>query len=116
MRRGAVLATSLLLLLLGCTHASQQQSNKTSPPVIIWHGMGDSCCNPLSMGWIKNRLEKKLGVYVRSLMVGSGIMDDITKGFLANSNEQVEKVCEKIRRDPKLKNGYNAVGFSQGEV
>ena len=43
-------------------------------------------------------------------------MDDITKGFLANSNEQVEKVCEKIRRDPKLKNGYNAVGFSQGEI
>jgi len=21
-------------------------------PVVLWHGMGDSCCNPLSMGWV----------------------------------------------------------------
>lgn len=76
--------------------------------------MGDSCCNPLSMGWIKNRLEKKLSTYVRSLMVGDGIMDDIKNGFLLNTNKQVDMVCEKIRTDPKLKNGYNAVGFSQG--
>uniref|UniRef100_A0A8C6C0S3 Palmitoyl-protein thioesterase 1 n=1 Tax=Monodon monoceros TaxID=40151 RepID=A0A8C6C0S3_MONMO len=22
-------------------------------PLVIWHGMGDSCCNPLSTGTIK---------------------------------------------------------------
>ena len=26
-------------------------------PVVIWHGMGDSCCNPLSMGRIKEVIE-----------------------------------------------------------
>lgn len=27
---------------------------------------------------------------------------------------QVKQVCEKLASDPKLKNGYNALGFSQG--
>lgn len=27
---------------------------------------------------------------------------------------QVKEVCEKVAADPKLKNGYNALGFSQG--
>ena len=26
-------------------------------PVVIWHGMGDSCCNPASMGRIKQVIE-----------------------------------------------------------
>ena len=39
---------------------------------------------------------------------------DIENGFLLNANTQVEMVCKKIASDPKLKNGYNALGFSQG--
>ena len=35
-------------------------------------------------------------------------------GFFKDVNEQVTMVCEKIASDPKLKNGYNALGFSQG--
>lgn len=31
-----------------------------------------------------------------------------------NVNLQVENVCKQIAVDPKLTNGYNAVGFSQG--
>ena len=31
-----------------------------------------------------------------------------------NVNKQVEMVCQKIATDPKLANGYHAVGFSQG--
>lgn len=29
-------------------------------------------------------------------------------------NEQVAFVCDTIAQDPKLKGGYNAMGFSQG--
>eukprot|EP00112_Aurelia_sp_Birch-Aquarium-sp1_P001002 Seg1097.2 transcript_id=Seg1097.2/GoldUCD/mRNA.D3Y31 product="Palmitoyl-protein thioesterase 1" protein_id=Seg1097.2/GoldUCD/D3Y31 len=85
-------------------------------PIVLWHGMGDSCCNPLSMGSIKRVLEKQVGngVYVKSLMVGSSVMQDIENGFLLNCNTQVEMVCKMIATDPKLKNGYNALGFSQG--
>ncbi|KAJ7387022.1 Palmitoyl-protein thioesterase 1 [Desmophyllum pertusum] len=84
-------------------------------PAVIWHGMGDSCCNPLSMGSIKKMLEEKIpGIYVRSLMIGNNIIEDMENGFLMNANEQIKQVCDKVAADPKLKNGYNALGFSQG--
>ena len=35
--------------------------------MVIWHGMGDSCCNPLSMGRIKQVIEETTGAYVVSL-------------------------------------------------
>ena len=31
-----------------------------------------------------------------------------------NANEQIDNVCAQVKADPKLKNGYNSVGFSQG--
>ncbi|XP_013775536.1 palmitoyl-protein thioesterase 1-like [Limulus polyphemus] len=91
------------------------RAGNTSLPIIIWHGMGDSCCNPLSMGSIKKFLEKNVpGVYVNSLMIGNNIIEDTENGFFMNSNKQVKLVCEKLMSDTKLKNGYNAIGFSQG--
>lgn len=37
---------------------------------------GDSCCNPLSMGSIKDLIEKQIpGVYVHSLEIGSSIVE-----------------------------------------
>jgi len=43
------------------------QAGTVYRPVVIWHGMGDTCCYSFSMGMIKNELEKKLpGVYVYS--------------------------------------------------
>ncbi|ELU18250.1 hypothetical protein CAPTEDRAFT_166676 [Capitella teleta] len=87
----------------------------TTYPLVIWHGMGDSCCNPLSMGSIKSLIEKQIpGIYVNSLMIGSNVVADTLNGFLMNANEQVDEACEKIRSDKQLQNGYNAMGFSQG--
>ncbi|XP_060083382.1 palmitoyl-protein thioesterase 1-like [Ylistrum balloti] len=84
-------------------------------PVVLWHGMGDSCCNPLSMGSIKSLIEKQIkGVYVNSLMIGSNIVTDMENGFLMNANDQVAMACDKIAKDTKLQDGYHAVGFSQG--
>ena len=41
--------------------------------------LGDSCCNPLSMGSIKAMFEKQIqGVYVKSLMIGSNIIEVIS--------------------------------------
>lgn len=31
-------------------------------PVVLWHGMGDSCCNENSIGGIKTRLEDEYGI------------------------------------------------------
>jgi len=87
-------------------------------PVVLWHGMGDSCCNPLSMGYISKLLRTTLGpdLYVHSLMLGNNVVSDTEHGYFSNMNDLVEEACEKVRNDPKLARGYNAVGFSQGAL
>ncbi|XP_036371521.1 palmitoyl-protein thioesterase 1 [Megalops cyprinoides] len=103
-------AGPLLLLVLGSVVGSN-----TTVPLVMWHGMGDSCCNPLSMGAIKKMIEKEVpGVYVLSLMIGKSISEDTENSFFMDVNAQVSFVCDKLARDPKLKGGYNAMGFSQG--
>lgn len=84
-------------------------------PVVLWHGMGDSCCNPLSMGSIKKLIEEQVkGVYVKSLEIGSNVAEDTENGFFMNVNDQIKLVCQQLANDSKLKNGYHAMGFSQG--
>ncbi|KAJ1177930.1 hypothetical protein NDU88_003181 [Pleurodeles waltl] len=84
-------------------------------PLVLWHGMGDSCCNPLSMGSIKKMVEEKIpGIYVLSLEIGKNIAEDMENSFFLNVNKQVAQVCEQLAKDPKLQQGYNAMGFSQG--
>ncbi|XP_028406416.1 palmitoyl-protein thioesterase 1-like [Dendronephthya gigantea] len=93
----------------------ETSADNATIPVVLWHGMGDSCCNPLSMGSIKSMVEKLIpGIYVRSLMIGSNVIEDTENGFLMNVNKQVDMVCQKLLSDDKLKKGYNAMGFSQG--
>lgn len=77
--------------------------------------MGDSCCNPLSLGSIKGLIEKQISkVYVKSLEVGSNVEEDTLNGFFLNVNTQISMVCDMLAKDSKLQNGYNAIGFSQG--
>lgn len=67
------------------------------------------------MGAIKKDIEKTIpGVYVLSLEIGSNIVEDEIGGFIGNVNNQVDYVCKLVKADPNLKNGFNAVGFSQG--
>jgi len=99
----------LSMALIGFAHS------QSPTPLVIWHGMGDCCCNPLSMGSIKSFVEKKVpGIYVRSLMIGPNVEADTENGFFMNVNDQVEEVCAKLKNDSALKNGYHALGFSQG--
>nr|XP_021495154.1 palmitoyl-protein thioesterase 1 [Meriones unguiculatus] len=85
------------------------------PPLVIWHGMGDSCCNPRSMGAIKKMVEKEIpGIYVLPLEIGKNMIEDMENSFFLNVNFQVQTVCEILEKDPKLQQGYNAIGFSQG--
>ncbi|KAG8143078.1 hypothetical protein E2320_000357 [Naja naja] len=111
---GRMLLLAGLLLLGGLDHRSS--GTAAGPvPLVIWHGMGDSCCNPLSMGYIKKIVEEKIpGIYVLSLKIGSSLIDDMENSFFMNVNDQVKKVCDQLSKDPNLQGGYNAMGFSQG--
>ncbi|XP_010789585.1 palmitoyl-protein thioesterase 1-like [Notothenia coriiceps] len=91
------------------------KSDNGTVPLVIWHGMGDSCCNPLSMGAMKKMIEEEIsGIYVLSLMIGKNVVQDTENGFFLNVNEQVSMACSQLAQDPQLKGGYNAMGFSQG--
>ena len=38
--------------------------------------LGDSCCNPLSLGRIQKMIEKEVpGIYVHSIRIGSDIVE-----------------------------------------
>ncbi|XP_014033046.1 palmitoyl-protein thioesterase 1 [Salmo salar] len=101
----------LSLLVLNLVHGS----DNATLPLVMWHGMGDSCCNPLSMGSIKKMIEEAIpGIDVLSLMIGKTVIQDTENGFFMDVNEQVSMVCSQLAQDPKLKDGYNAMGFSQG--
>ncbi|XP_076801328.1 palmitoyl-protein thioesterase 1-like [Clavelina lepadiformis] len=88
---------------------------ETPTPLVIWHGMGDSCCNPFSMGSIIRMVEAQIpGIYTLSLKIGDTTTADIMNGFLKPINEQIEMACSIVKSDENLANGFNAMGFSQG--
>jgi len=47
-------------------------------------------------------------------MIGSNIVADELHGFIGNVNSQVDEVCQALKQDKNLQQGFNAVGFSQG--
>ncbi|KAK4327873.1 hypothetical protein Pmani_001680 [Petrolisthes manimaculis] len=101
----------LLCVLTGNGSTAQDQPT----PLVIWHGMGDTCCFPFSMGRIKELVEQRIpGIYVRSLMIGDNIIADEEHGYFGNLNDHVAQVCDKVANDPELQGGYHAMGFSQG--
>lgn len=105
-----VLYLPALFFLVGC-----QAADNATTPLVIWHGMGDTCCFPFSMGRIKKMVEERIpGIYVRSLMIGDNILADEEHGYFGNVNSQVEEVCQKLTNDSELQGGYHAMGFSQG--
>ncbi|NXW85113.1 PPT1 thioesterase, partial [Alopecoenas beccarii] len=106
----AALRVAVLLLLVLCLRGAA-----AAVPLVIWHGMGDSCCNPMSMGYIKKMVEDKIpGIYVLSLKIGNNMIQDMQNSFFMNVNDQVRDVCGQLAADPRLQGGYNAMGFSQG--
>lgn len=44
----------------------------------------------------------------------SPLLQDTENGFFMDVNAQVSQVCSQLAQDPQLKDGYNAMGFSQG--
>ncbi len=112
-----MLLRSLVSLVLGCTAVAADLMAHT--PVVLWHGMGDTCCLPFSMGNIQKHIESEakergLSVFVHSIRIGSNEAVDEVEGFFGNMNHQVAAVCEQLRQIPALQGGFNAIGFSQG--
>ncbi|EGC30795.1 hypothetical protein DICPUDRAFT_157425 [Dictyostelium purpureum] len=114
------LTLSIILFIFSFINYSLSASSSDATPIrniVIWHGLGDSCCFPFSMGKIKDIIQNQYpGVYVKSIEIGSSIDEDVYNSWFKNVNEQIDMACEMIKADTNLTNGFNAVGFSQGSL
>jgi len=81
-------------------------------PTVTAHGMGDSCFNA-GMKEITTLVGTTLGTYSVCIPTGNRLTDT-TNGFLMTMNENVDVFADKILKDAQLKDGFNCVGFSQG--
>jgi len=77
------------------------------------HGMGDSCFNP-GMKSITEKVGEHVGTYSVCIPTGADQSSDSNNGFFMTMNDNVDVFAKAIQKDPKLANGFNAVGFSQG--
>lgn len=82
-------------------------------PTVTAHGMGDSCWEP-GMASISRGIGKKTGSYAKCVPTAGNIITDTIDGFLKNMDKSLDYFATKIKEDPKLAKGFNAVGFSQG--
>jgi len=82
-------------------------------PTVVGHGMGDSCFNA-GMKSITEGISNKTGTYATCIPTGDNVASDTINGFLKTMDSSIDYWAEKIRADPKLANGFNCVGFSQG--
>merc|ERR1719359_1468629 len=66
------------------------------------------------MASISKGIGKKTGSYARCVPTAGNIITDTIDGFLKNMDSSLDYFAKKIKEDPKLAGGFNAVGFSQG--
>lgn len=102
---------------VGAVPLSLVDSTESGPStaVVLWHGMGDNCCLPFSMGSVKAAIEDDIkGAYVVSLMIGENPADDSYNSYFLPVHKQLEMACELVSNDAKLAGGFHAIGFSQG--
>ncbi|DAZ99567.1 TPA: hypothetical protein N0F65_001395 [Lagenidium giganteum] len=94
-----------------------------TPPVVLMHGMGDAAGNS-GMKHIRDLISKHLGgTYVTNIQLGNSIGEDVQNSYLITMDKQLDMFAAIVRkvsydrfRDPKLANGFNAAGFSQGNL
>ncbi|KAI3642951.1 hypothetical protein MP228_012506 [Amoeboaphelidium protococcarum] len=128
-----IVILTIIALSLSVINASQQ-----GKPVLLWHGMGDSCCNERSMVSVAKQIWDQLpDVNVYSVQIGDGSADSDQKAsFFGNLNDQVQGLCNVMNGksssgvnvinlrtmksvsqadlDLLKASGVNALGFSQG--
>ncbi len=75
--------------------------------------MGDSCFNS-GMISLTARVSQTTGTYATCIPTGDNLHEDTINGYFLNMDASIEVFAQKVRSDGNLKNGFNALGFSQG--
>ena len=94
----------------------ESESNAASEftlPSVLAHGMGDSCFNH-GMQSMTSRVSKLTSQYATCIPIGDNQHEDTIHGYLLSMDASIDIFAKKVKADPKLQKGFNAVGFSQG--
>ncbi|KAF9953308.1 hypothetical protein BGZ70_000301 [Mortierella alpina] len=83
-------------------------------PIVFYHGMGDSAHSKGMVQLFESIRDIAPGIFIHSISLAESESDDQRAGFFGNVNNQIELVCEQLKGIEELKDGFNAVGFSQG--
>ena len=88
-------------------------SSSKALPIVTAHGMGDSCFNE-GMKSITSHMASLTQSYGTCIPTGDTLHEDTINGYLMSMDENIEIFAKKVKEDPNLKNGFHAVGMSQG--
>eukprot|EP01031_Cornospumella_fuschlensis_P036657 gene36657-44466_t len=95
----------------------RRAKDTTAMPVVQMHGMGDWANDPFGMVPLAKDISAYLGgAYVLNVQIGANSIADILNGFLMNLDDQVDYFANVVRSDSQLANGFNAIGYSQGNL
>jgi len=83
-------------------------------PIVFAHGMGDSCFNSGFQNLVKHTSSLLGNVYSVCIPTGKDKSEDTTNGYFLNMDASVDVFAESVKADPKLKDGFHAIGLSQG--
>mmetsp|Transcript_10170 Transcript_10170/g.22913 ORF Transcript_10170/g.22913 Transcript_10170/m.22913 type:complete len:352 (+) Transcript_10170:65-1120(+) len=99
------------------------EGDESGTPIAMMHGMGDFGNNPMGMIPLSRLIAKNAQAYVSRIELCSSPTklancneDDQKNGFLMTMDDQVDQFARVVQADPKFANGFNAVGFSQGNT
>jgi len=81
----------------------------TYRPVVLMHGLGDAGSNPGMQSLAQSVMAKYPGSYAVAVNVANGL-----DSFITPVQDQVDQFAKTVKADPKLANGFNVVGLSQG--
>jgi palmitoyl-protein thioesterase len=96
------------------TTIQRRLRNASKTPVVMAHGMGDSCFND-GMQHVTERISTLLGsIYATCVPTGDSQTEDTNNGYFLNMDASVDVFAQKVRADPHLQAGFHAMGFSQG--
>ncbi|GAX18273.1 palmitoyl-protein thioesterase [Fistulifera solaris] len=94
--------------------AKSRQLDAQQLPVVLAHGMGDSCFNE-GMQHLTQHVSQLLdGVYTVCIPTGKTQQEDTKNGYFLNMDASVDVFAEAIRQDDQLQHGFHAIGLSQG--
>jgi len=104
-----------LCILFTCTLVASKSNNRFNyKPVIMFHGLGDTAFG--SINSVIKQVKKELNdsIYVNSILMGRSAPQDFLGSYFNNMNDKLEEICENLKKDEELKDGFTLIGFSQG--